>query len=61
MEGVAGYVEGRHFRVGDLDALGIGVAIQFAANRQTGFGRGVGDQFDDDEEAEERHARASSG
>src|SRR5271166_1489707 len=46
-------VEGRHFRVRDLDALWIGVAIEFAADFETGFRRGVGDQFDDDEEAEE--------
>ena len=50
---VSGYVEGRHFRVRDLDALWIGVAIEFAADFETGFRRGVGDQFDDDEEAEE--------
>src|SRR5208337_4385754 len=48
-----GHVEGRHFRVRDLDALWIGVAIEFAADFETGFRRGVGDQFDDDEEAEE--------
>jgi len=55
MERVAGYVEARHFRVGDLDALCIGVAIEPAGNLQTGFRRGVGDQCDDDEEAGQRH------
>ena len=53
MERVSGYVEARHFGVGDLYALCVGVAIELAANLQTGFGRCVGDQFDDDEEAGE--------
>ena len=44
MECVAFYVEGGHLGVGDLDALGIGVAVEFAANLETGFCRGVCDQ-----------------
>src|SRR5271165_3958787 len=55
MEGIALYVECRHLLVGDLDALGIGVGIEFAADFETGFRRGVCDQFDGHEEADERH------
>src|ERR1700688_55371 len=45
MEYVALDIEGCHFRVADLDALWVGACIQFATNRQAGFGRGGGDQF----------------
>src|SRR5208337_2484870 len=55
MEGIALYVECRDLLVGDLDALGIGVGIEFAADFETGFRRGVCDQFDGHEEADERH------
>src|SRR5208337_231263 len=51
MEGIALYVECRDLLVGDLDALG----IEFAADFETGFRRGVCDQFDGHEEADERH------
>ena len=54
MEFVAFYVERRHFLVGDLDALGIKVAVHFAENFEAGCGRGAGDQLDDNEQAEER-------
>src|SRR5271156_3083021 len=37
MESVASYVEARHFRGGDLYAFGIGVGIEFAADRNTFF------------------------
>jgi len=47
MERIAGDVEGGHLGVADLDALGVGVFVEFAANRETGFCRGRRDQFDD--------------
>src|SRR5271166_48859 len=56
MKGIAGYVEGRHFLVGDFDAFWIGVGIEFAADRQAGLGCGVGDQFDRDDNACERRS-----
>src|SRR5271166_6505407 len=55
MERIAFYVERRHLLLGDPDALGIGVGIEFAADFETGFRRGVCDQFDGHEEAHERH------
>src|SRR5271157_932490 len=55
MEGIPLYVECRHLLVGDLDALGIGVGIEFAADFEAGFRRRVCDQFDGHEEADERH------
>src|SRR5271166_2981146 len=60
MERIAFYVERRHLLLGDPDALGIGVGIEFAADFETGFRRGVCDQFDGHEEAHEAW-RASSG
>jgi len=47
-------VEARHLRIGDPYRLGIAVLIQFAAHRQTYFGRGGGDEFNDCEAADER-------
>ena len=55
MERVTSYVEARHFRIGDLYAFGIRVAIEFATDRKAFFCRGVGDQRDCDVEAGERH------
>ena len=55
MERVTSYVEARHFRIGDLYAFGISVAIEFATDRKPFFRRGVGDQRDCDVEADERH------
>src|SRR5271167_1168407 len=55
MERVTSYVEARHFRIEDLYALGISVAIEFATDRKPFFCRGVGDQRDCDVEADERH------
>ena len=55
MERISGYVEARHFRIGDLYAFGISVAIEFATDRKAFFCRGVGDQRDCDVEADERH------
>ena len=40
-------VEDVHFGVGDLDALGIGVGIEFAAHGQAGVSGGGGDKLDD--------------
>ena len=51
MERVTSYVEARHFRIGDLYAFGISVAIEFATDRKGFFCRGVGDQRDCDVEA----------
>ena len=45
MERITGYVEARHFRIGDLYAFGISVAIEVAADRKPFFRRGVGDQI----------------
>src|SRR5208337_272784 len=61
MEGVASYVEGRHLLVGDFYTFRIGVGIEFAADRQTGFRRGVRDQCDGDEHAGERRSTPSLG
>jgi hypothetical protein len=46
MEWIAFDVESGHFGVADFDALGIGVFIEFAADREAIFRRGCGDQFD---------------
>src|SRR5208337_1986538 len=56
MKGIAGYVEGRHFLVGDFDAFWIGVGIEFAADRQAGLGWGVRDQFARDDNVCERRS-----
>src|SRR5674536_210029 len=54
MERVAGDVEGGHFGVADLDAFGVGVFVEFAANGETGFCRRRRDQFDDGGSAGQR-------
>ena len=46
-------VEARHLRIGDPYRLGIAVFIQFAADRQAGFGRCGGNEFNDREAADE--------
>src|SRR6476660_7844467 len=46
-------VEARPVRVGYTYRLGVAVLIQFATDRQTGFGRGGGDEFNDGETADE--------
>ena len=48
MEVMAAEVDGLEFGVGDLDAGGIAVWIELAANLEAGIGCGGGDQFDDD-------------
>ena len=48
MEVVTGEVDSAHLSVGHLDAGGIGVAIELAANLEAGLGRRRGDQLDDD-------------
>ena len=47
MEGVAGKIDSGQLRIGDFDAFGICVFVQFGANREAGIGRGRGDQMDD--------------
>ena len=54
MERVAGDVEGGHFGVADLEAFGVGVFVEFAANGETGFCRRRRDQFDDRRSAGQR-------
>ena len=56
MERIAFDIEGSHFGVADFDAFGIGVGVQFAADRETGFGRGGGDQLDNRRAARQRSA-----
>ena len=47
VEVVALEIEGVHVGVGDFDALGIGVGVEFAADGQAGVSVGSGDQLDD--------------
>ena len=54
MESVWFDVEGRHLLVGDLDAFGIGVWIEFAADFETALRRCAGNQFDHGEATGER-------
>src|ERR1039458_7864972 len=61
MEWVAFDIEGFHLGVADLDALRVAPCIQFAAHRQTGPGRGRGNQFDHGFEADQGPASPSLG
>jgi hypothetical protein len=61
MEVMAAEVDGLEFGVGDLDAGGIAVWIELAANLEAGIGCGGGDQFDDDLMADQRLAAPVSG
>src|SRR3954465_16004915 len=54
MESVALEVESCPLPLGYLDALGIGVGVEFTADGQAGLGRGTGDQVDYGEAAGER-------
>src|SRR3954453_14048859 len=54
MESVALEVESCHLPLGHLDALWIGVGVEFTADGQAGLGRGTGDQVDYGEAAGER-------
>ena len=47
MERVAGEVDGGQLRVGNLDAFGIFVFVQFSAHSEAGIGCRRGDQLDD--------------
>jgi hypothetical protein len=47
-------VEISHVLVRHDDSLGIGFVVEFASNRQTGFGGRGADQFDDDAIADQR-------
>jgi hypothetical protein len=60
MELVTREVEGLHLRIGDFDPLWIRVGVEFAAHGQAGFGRGVGDELDDDEATGQRRKAYSS-
>jgi hypothetical protein len=40
-------VEGSHFRLGDLDSLGVGVGVEFAGNREADCCGRSGDQLHD--------------
>jgi hypothetical protein len=40
-------IDGSELSVGDLDALGVFVFVQFGAHSEAGLGGGSGDQFDD--------------
>src|SRR3954470_18595672 len=54
MESVALEVESCHLPLGHLDALWIGVGVEFTADGQAGPGRGTGDKVDHGEAAGER-------
>src|SRR5438046_10146717 len=54
MESVALEVESCHLPLGHLDALWIGVGVEFTADGQAGLGRGTGDHVDYGEAAGER-------
>jgi hypothetical protein len=56
MEVMAGQVDGVELGVGCFDACGIDVWIELAANFEAGFGRGSGDQLDDNLMSDERFA-----
>src|SRR5260370_16189414 len=47
-------VEALHFLIRHDDPLGIRFVVEFASNRQAGFGGRGGDQFDDDAIADQR-------
>jgi hypothetical protein len=47
MEVIACDVEGFHYGVAHLDAFLIAAGVECALDRETGFGRGRADQFDD--------------
>ena len=53
MERVTLDIEGRHFGVGDFDALFVGAGIELTADRETRLGRGRRDQLDDGRPARE--------
>ena len=54
MERVGFHVESGQFGVADLDALGVDVGVEFAANRETCLRRCRGDQFDNRQPAGQR-------
>ena len=56
MECVTSYVEGRHFRIGNLYPFGIGVGIEFALNFEASVRPRVGDQLDHGEAVGERRS-----
>jgi hypothetical protein len=47
MERIALDVEGGHFGVGDFDAFGVRIVVEFTANREACLGYGRRDQLDD--------------
>ncbi len=54
MELIAMKIEGSHFLSGDFDSGRIGTGVQLAANLQTVFGCGGGNQLDNDLVTDER-------
>ena len=56
MELIAGDVEAFHLGFADLDTLLVGAGVECALDRETGFGRGRADQFDDGKAIRERPA-----
>jgi hypothetical protein len=56
VERVTGEVDGGELSVGDFDAFGVFVFIQFGMHFEAGFGRRRGDQLDDRAETSQRLA-----
>ena len=54
MEVMTGEVDGCDFGIGDGDGFRVAIAIEFAAHREAGPGRGGSDQLDDDLMADQR-------
>ena len=54
VKGIPGNLHQCQFLVTDLTALRIGVGVEFSLNLQASGGRGIGDQVDDDLEADQR-------
>ncbi len=51
---MTGEVDGCDFGIGDGDGFRVAIAIEFAAHREAGPGRGGSDQLDDDLMADQR-------
>src|ERR1700688_4015234 len=54
VEIVAEEIEGVDLGVGDLDALGVGIGVEFTADREAGVSGGCGDELDDSLIADQR-------
>ena len=53
VKGIPDHLHRSEFLVANLAALRIGVGVEFGLNLQAGGGRGIGDQVDDDLEADQ--------